>query len=281
MKALASEYSVADLSAALGVSRSGYYAWAGRQPGPRSQADELFRDRIAILFKESRQTYGSPRITAALKKSGHPCNRKRVERLMRQQGLKGRTRRRYRVATTDSRHDHPIAPNRLAEKPPCTAPNQVWLTDITYVPTAEGWLYLAGIMDLYSRKVVGWAMGESLATALPLAALEMALGQRQPPRGLLHHSDRGVQYASGDYRHKLAAFGVEASMSRKGNCYDNAAMESFWSTLKHELVYRCRFQSRAQAGQSIFEWIEVFYNRVRLHSSLGFKSPVDFENQLN
>jgi len=281
MKAMAAEYSVRDLSAALGVSRSGYYAWAGRAAGSRVQTNLRLAEQIKVLFAQSRQTYGSPRMTAALRQSGHACNHKRVERLMRQQGLKGRTQRRYRVVTTDSRHDQPIAPNRLAEQPPCTAPNQVWLTDITYVSTGEGWLYLAGVMDLYSRKVVGWAMGESLATTLPLAALEMALGQRGPASGLLHHSDRGVQYASQDYRQKLLAFGVEASMSRKGNCYDNAAMESFWSTLKHELVYRNHFLSRTQARQCIFEWIEVFYNRTRLHSSLGFKSPVDFETQLN
>jgi putative transposase len=164
---------------------------------------------------------------------------------------------------------------------PAPAPDQVWVTDITYVPTQEGWLYLAGVLDLYSRKVVGWAMGETLATPLPLAALEMAWQQRQPAPGLLHHSDRGVQYASQDYRDRLAALGLEASMSRKANCYDNATMESFWSTLKHELVYRRRFATRAQARQQIFEWIEVFYNRTRLHSSLGYQSPVDFENQLN
>jgi putative transposase len=281
MKAMAAEYSVRDLSAALGVSRSGYYAWAGRAAGARAQTNLRLAEQIKVLFTQSRQSYGSPRMTAALRQSGHACNHKRVERLMRQQGLKGRTQRRYRVVTTDSRHDQPIAPNRLADRPPCTAPNQVWLTDITYVSTGEGWLYLAGVMDLYSRKVVGWAMGESLATALPLAALEMALGQRGPTSGLLHHSDRGVQYASQDYRQKLLAFGVEASMSRTGNCYDNAAMESFWSTLKHELVYRNHFLSRTQARQCIFEWIEVFYNRTRLHSSLGFKSPVDFETQLN
>jgi putative transposase len=281
MKALARQYTVTDLCAALEVSRSGYYAWAGRQPGPRAQADRQLEEAIAVLFAQSRQSYGSPRMTAALRQSGHGCSHKRVARLMRGKGLKGRLRRRYRVRTTDSQHDQPIAPNRLAAAPPCTAADQVWLTDITYVPTDEGWLYLAGVLDLYSRKVVGWAMGESLAATLPLAALEMALEQRRPDKGLLHHSDRGVQYASQNYRDTLEAGGVEASMSRKGNCYDNATMESFWSTLKHELVYRSRFATRAQARQCIFEWIEVFYNRTRLHSSLGYKSPVDFENQLN
>jgi putative transposase len=281
MKALLAEYPVADLCAALAVSRSGYYAWAGRQPSLRARANLRLQNEIKVLFAQSRQSYGSPRMTIALRQGGQSCNHKRVERLMREQGLQGRSRRRYRVVTTDSRHDQPIAPNRLAEQPACTAPNQVWVTDITYVPTQEGWLYLAGVMDLYSRKVVGWAMDERLTTTLPLAALDMALGQRQPAAGLLHHSDRGVQYASQDYRQRLSAFGLAASMSRKGNCYDNAAMESFWSTLKQELVYRDQFPSRAQARQSIFEWVEVFYNRMRLHSSLGFKSPVDFENQLN
>jgi putative transposase len=281
MKALASDYCVRDLSAALAVSRSGYYAWAGRKPGQRAQADELIIGQITKLFKESGDTYGSPRMTAALRQAGQICNHKRVERLMRQKQFQGRTRRRYRPRTTDSNHDGPVAAHLLAAQPLSTAPNQVWLTDITYVRTAEGWLYLAGVMDYYSRKVVGWAMSKSLETALPLSALEMALRQRQPGRGLLHHSDRGVQYASADYRNKLQAHGVIASMSRRGNCYDNATMESFWSSLKQELIQRRRFQTRAQAAQAIFEWIEVFYNRRRLHSSLGFKSPVDFENQLN
>jgi transposase InsO family protein len=281
MKTLSSEYSVTDLCAALEVSRSGYYAWDGREPGARAQANQELDTQIQVVFQASRESYGSPRVTAALRQSGCGCNHKRVERRMREQGLKGRTRRRYRVRTTDSRHDQPIAPNLLAEAPPCTAPDQVWLTDITYVATGEGWLYLAGVLDRYSRKLVGWSMGETLATTLPLAALDMALTQRNPAAGLLHHSDRGVQYASQDYRDKLQAGGLTASMSRKGNCYDNATMESFWSTLKHELVYRCAFATRAQARQAIFEWIEVFYNRRRLHSSLGHQSPVDFENKLN
>jgi transposase InsO family protein len=281
VKTLASEHSIADLCAALEISRSGYYAWAGRKPGPRAQDNLQLAAEIEDLFEKNRGSYGSPRITAALRQSGRRCNHKRVERLMRNKGLQGRQRRRYRVATTDSNHDEPIAPNRLAQAPPCTAPDQVWVTDITYVPTQEGWLYLAGVLDLYSRRVVGWAMGETLATTLPLAALAMACRQRRPARGLLHHSDRGVQYASQDYRDRLSALGLEASMSRKANCYDNATMESFWSTLKHELVYRRRFDTRAQARQCLFEWIEVFYNRSRLHSSLGYKSPVDFENQLN
>lgn len=281
MKTLALEYSVCDLCEALKVSRSGYYAWVGRGSGVRAEDNLRLRAEIQTLFDEHRQSYGSPRITAALRQAGWPCNHKRVERLMRENGLQGRQRRRYRVVTTDSKHDEPIAPNRLAQAPACTAPDQIWVTDITYVPTDEGWLYLAGVLDLYSRKVVGWAMEETLATTLPLAALEMACQQRRPAKGLLHHSDRGVQYASQDYRNRLGAWGLEASMSRKANCYDNATMESFWSTLKHELIYRSQFRTRAEARRCLFEWIEVFYNRTRLHSSLGFKSPVDFENQLN
>jgi putative transposase len=281
MKTMAAEHSIADLCVALEVSRSGYYAWAGRKPGPRAEKNRQLTAEIEVLFEGNRKSYGSPRITVALQQAGWRCNHKRVERLMREQGWQGRQRRRYRVVTTDSNHDQPIAPNRLAQAPPCTAPNQVWVTDITYVPTQEGWLYLAGVLDLYSRKVVGWAMGDTLAATLPLAALAMACRTRQPAKGLLHHSDRGVQYASQDYRDRLGAWGLEASMSRKANCYDNATMESFWSTLKHELVYRCQFRTRAEARRYLFEWIEVFYNRTRLHSSLGYKSPVDFENQLN
>ena len=281
IRSFAADAPVQILCRILGVSRSGYYAWGRRATGPHQPADEQLLPVIREIFRQSRQTYGSPRVTAALRQAGQVCNHKRVERLMRQAGLAGRSRKRFRVQTTDSRHELPIAPNRLSLAPPCTAPDQVWLTDITYVWTQEGWLFLACLLDLYSRKIVGWAMGDSLVTTLPLLALRMALTRRQPAKGLLHHSDRGVQFASQDYRRQLAVHGLLASMSRKGNCYDNAAMESFWSTLKHELVYRGQFQTRAEARQAIFEWIEVFYNRTRLHSSLGFHSPVDFENQLN
>ena len=193
-----------------------------------------------------------------------------------------RWRRRFRpVSLTDSDHDLPIAPNHLLHRRPTTQPDAVWVADITYVPTLEGWLYVAGILDRCTRRCVGWAMGESLATELPLAALDMALKQRQPPDGLVHHSDQGVQYASTAYRQRLALAGVIPSMSRRGNCYDNAMMESFWSTLKRGLIPPRTFTTRAEARAAIFEWIEVFYNRTRLHSALGFKSPVDFETKLN
>ncbi len=196
---------------------------------------------------------------------------------LKEKGLCGRQKGRYRVQTTDSNHDQPIAPNRLAEAPKATAPNQLWVTDITYIETKEGWLYLAAILDLYSRKIVGWAMSERIDTVLVIKALAMALLHRCPPAKLLLHTDRGVQYASGDYRKALGDAGLIASMSRRGNCYDNATMESFWATLKLELVYRRRFDTRAQARTQIFDYIEAFYNRQRTHSALDYHSPVDFE----
>jgi putative transposase len=280
MKAMASEHTLRDLCAAFEVSRSGYYAWASRQPGLRARANALLAVQIQKVYNQHHHNYGSPRVTRQLRQQGYTCTRKRVERLMRQQGLRGRQQKRFKVITTDSHHDQPIAPNRLKELQ-ISAPNQVWAADITYVPTAEGWLYVAGVLDLFSRKLVGWAMEAHLESSLTLNALQMALQQRRPGAGLVHHSDRGVQYASADFRQRLQDHGLQASMSRKACCYDNAAMESFWSSLKNELVHRCAYQTRAQARQSIFEWIEVYYNRVRLHSSLDYKSPVDFENQLN
>lgn len=201
---------------------------------------------------------------------------------MRVAGLSSRPQRRFRpVSLTDSNHALPVAPNRLRDLAIPPRRNAVWVADITYVETAEGWLYVAGVLDRCTRRCVGWAMDDTLATTLPLAALDMALKQRRPTAGLVHHSDRGVQYASLAYRQRLAQAGVIPSMSRPGNCYDNAAMESFWSSLKRELVHRCQFATRAEARTAIFEWIEVFYNRERFHSALGFKSPVDFETQLN
>lgn len=280
MKDLDPEFAITDLCATLQVSRSGYYAWRRAEPGPRARANVALVREMEKIFLTHQENYGSPRITAALRAQGRPCNHKRVERLMREKGLRAQQPKRFRVVTTDSDHDQPIAPHRLPDKK-ITGPNQGWCVDITYVWTDQGWLYLAGVMDLYSRKIVGWAMEEHLQTSLPLAALQMAVRQRQPSAGLLHHSDRGVQYASGDYRQVLSAFGLEASMSRRGNCYDNAAMESFWGTLKNELIHRSKYATREEARRSIFAWIETYYNRVRLHSSLGYKSPVDFENQLN
>lgn len=277
------EHSILDLCEAFDVSRSGYYDWVERQqtPGPRAAEDALLRERIKSLHEQSRGTYGSPRIQKDLRDEGSRHGRNRIGRLMRETGLSGRPARRYRPVTTDSNHEQPIAPNRLAEAPPPTGPNQQWVGDITYIQTAEGWLYLAAVLDLYSRRIVGWAMSERIDTALVLLAYRMATLQRHSPQAVLFHSDRGVQYASAEFRAALAQSGALASMSRKACCYDNAAMESFWSTLKLELVYRREFATRAQARHEIFDYIEAFYNARRRHSALGHLSPADFENRVN
>jgi transposase InsO family protein len=278
---MSDEHPIKALCLALAVSRSGYYAWTQAGDSAHAKRDLELRNKIAMVHQQSRQTYGSPRVTVELQAQGEAVGRHRVARLMRQAGLAGRQRRRYRIRTTDSCHRHPLAPNRLAKRAAPTRPNQVWVSDLTYVPTDEGWLYLAGVLDRYSRRLVGWAMGTTLATAVPLAALRMALQLRQPGPNLIHHSDRGVQYASGEYRSLLDAHGLVASMSRRGNCYDNAAMESFWSSLKNELVHRRHFTTHTEARTAIFDYIEVFYNRTRRHSALGYQSPLDFEAHLH
>lgn len=278
---LASEHPVTMLCALLGVARSAYYAWRGGK-GSRQKEDARLSQEVEAVFIEKRRTYGRVRLTHELRARGHTCGERRVGRLMRARGLQARPRRRFRPQTTDSRHDSPIAPNALAQRSsPPARPNEVWVTDFTYIPTSEGWLFLAVVLDLYSRRVVGWAFGPALTTALARAALQMALCHRRPEAGLLHHSDRGCQYASADYRALLAAHGLEASMSRSGNPYDNAAMESFYSTLKSECLHRQKLATRAQAQAVAFDYLETFYNRERLHSALGYKSPVDFEQQLN
>jgi putative transposase len=261
----------------LGVSRSGFYAWSRRPASARQEEDQQLAAEVAQAHRDSRGVYGSPRVHAQLQAQGRRVSRKRVARLMGQQKLAARRRPR-RVCTTDSRHGLPVAPNVLNRDFSPQSPNRTWATDITYVWTAEGWLYLAVVMDLFSRKVVGWAMGEHIDRHLVLCGLEMALQGRQPPKGLIHHSDRGSQYASADYQQALASRGIECSMSRKGNCWDNAVVESFFSSLKQELVYRTDFATRQQARSALFEYIEVFYNRQRRHSTLGYLSPVDFEN---
>lgn len=278
---MSDEHPIQRLCAVFAVSRSGYYAWSQASGSARARQEAQLRLKIAAVHRQSRETYGSPRITIELRAQGERVGRHRVARLMRQAGLRGRQKRRYRVRTTDSRHSHPIAPNRLATLPVPTQPDRVWVSDLTYVPTDEGWLYVAGVLDRCSRCLVGWAMGSTLDTAVPLAALLMALRQRQPGPGLIHHSDRGVQYASADYRAVLAAHGLVASMSRQGNCYDNATMEAFWSSLKNELIHRRRFATRAEARTAIFDYIEGFYNRTRRHSALGYQSPLDYESTLS
>ncbi|RYZ12768.1 MAG: IS3 family transposase, partial [Myxococcaceae bacterium] len=267
-------YPVAVLCRHLGVSRSGYYAWEKRPESERKRRDRALHLEVAAVHQESRGTYGAPRVHAELKARGQRVARKRVARLMRQAGLRGRARRRF-VRTTDSVHGHPVAPNTLERNFQPGQPHRAWVGDITYVWTDEGWLYLAVLLDLFSRKVVGWAMGERIDRGLVLSALDMALLGRPAPQ--LHHSDRGSQYASEDYRQLLEARGIGCSMSRKGNCWDNAVAESFFSTLKLELVYITRFKTRESAKQSLFEYIEVFYNRKRRHSALGYVSPVEYE----
>jgi putative transposase len=259
----------------LEVSPSGFYDWLRRPESPRAAEDRALVAKIQAVHGDSRRTYGSPRVHASLKAEGYRIGRKRVARLMRENDIRARTRRKFRV-TTDSRHDHPVAPNRLDRQFTVEAPNTVWLADISYIPTREGWLYLAVVLDLYSRQVVGWAMDEEMPQELTLAALDMALKRRRPLPGLMHHSDRGSQYAAA-YQARLAEHGIVGSMSRKGNCWDNAPMESFFHTLKTERVHHRDYQTRDEARRDIFEYIEVFYNRQRRHSTLGYLSPVQFE----
>jgi len=275
------QFRVREQCKALDVSSSGFYAWRERRetPGKRQQADRVMGERISTLFAHSRQTYGSPRIHASLQSQGVACARKRVARLMCEQGLVAR-KRRGSCQTTDSRHKLPIAPHYLQRRfavAEIKGRDCVWCGDISYVPTAQGWLYLATIVDLFSRRVVGWAMNESLERGLVLRALRMAIEQRRPAAGLLHHSDRGSQYASADCQKLLKENQMVCSMSRKGNCWDNAPVESFFSTLKTELIHRRQFATRGEAYSAIFEYIEVFYNRRRIHSSLGFLSPEQYE----
>lgn len=262
----------------LKVSKAGYFAWRHRPESHRGGEDRALTTRIQVIHADSRKTYGSPRVHRELRSQGTQISRKRVERLMREAGVRVKPQARF-VVTTDSDHGLPVAPNLLQQDFSASAPDRRWVTDITYVPTGEGWLYVAAILDLFSRRVVGWAMQERMDRSLVLTALAMAVDQRRPARGLIHHSDRGSQYASEEYRTALEAQGMLASMSRRACCYDNAAMESFWHTLKVELIHRHRFQTRAEATQAIFEFIEVFYNRLRRHSSIGYVSPVEFERQ--
>lgn len=262
----------------LEVSRSGYYSWLGRPESATRRANRALAQEIAEIHRDHRGVYGSPRIYLALKRRGHLVGRNRVARLMREDGLRAKTKRRFK-ATTDSRHGHPVAPDILHRDFAPEGPNRVWASDITYIRTREGWLYLAVVMDLFSRGIVGWSMAERLTSPLVRDALQMALQQRRPPEGLLHHSDRGSQYAAGDYRELLTKNGIVCSMSRRGNCWDNAPVESFFSTLKCEWVFHRRYRSRAEARQSIFDYIERFYNRQRMHSTIGGLSPMEFEQQ--
>ena len=272
------QFPVVRLCAALDVSESGYYAWQQRPVSAREQENRQLLVRMRAIHAESRRTYGSPRVHAELRAQGLCCNRKRVARLMREHGLRAKMSKRYRV-TTMSKHGLPVAPNHLRRAFWAEKPNEKWVSDITYVPTTEGWLYLSAVMDLYSRAIVGWSMSGSLSSTLAQDALQMAIARRQPDAGLLHHSDRGVQYASADYQTLLSDQQMIPSMSGRGNCYDNAAMESFFGTLKSEQVNDQHYHTRTEARQDIFSYIEVFYNRQRRHSTLGYLSPAEFERQ--
>jgi transposase InsO family protein len=272
------KFEISALCRNLGVSRQGYYAYARRRPGKR-EADEVgLRARLKALHSQSRGTYGSPRLRAALQAEGRRVSKRRVERAMRSLGLSGRAKRRFKV-TTKAIPEHAVVGNSLARRFNPSRPNQRWVTDITYVWTEEGWCYLAAILDLFSRAVVGWAVDATLSTTLPLKALEMAVLRRRPEPGLLHHSDRGCQYTSADYLKALNAQGIQVSMSRRGNCWDNAVAESFFATMKAELVYTRNWRSRLELRSAVFDYIETFYNRERLHSTLGYKTPFEVETQ--
>jgi putative transposase len=266
------------MCAVLGVSPSGYYDWCQRPPSQRQESNDKLLVAIRRVHENSRQTYGSPRIHAALKQQGIAVGRKRVARLMRKHGLVGQAPRRKRPVTTRRETGALVAPNLLAQTFTASKPNQKWLADLTYIDTAEGWLYLALVMDLFSRAVVGWSMANHMQASLVEQALRMALGRRLPDPGLLHHSDQGSQYTSHLIRTLLAQHQIQVSMSDVGNCYDNAPMESLIGTLKAECA-TAQFATRAQARQVLFEYIEVWYNRQRLHSSLGYRSPAAFERQ--
>lgn len=268
-------FPIETMSRVLDVSRSGYYDWLGREPSAHAREDERLKVAIQAAHTRSRETYGPRRLQPELAAEGFVAGRDRIARLRQEMGLRCKQTRKF-TATTNSNHDLPVAPNLLEQRFELAAPNEVWVTDITYIPTGEGWLYLAGIKDVFTCEIVGYAMGERMTQALTGQALFRAVRQKRPPAGLIHHSDRGSQYCAHDYRALLDQFKLTASMSRKGNCFDNAPMESFWGSLKNELVHHRRFATRAEAEAAIREYIEIFYNRQRRHSRLGYLSPAVF-----
>ncbi len=272
------QFSVYSMCRFMGVSRSAYYGWLQRKPTSRDQVDSQLIPVIQSLFAKSRATYGTRRIRQSLEKQNLPVGRRRLGRLMRAAGLVCKTKRKFKV-TTNSNHNLPVADNLLDRNFTVQQANQAYVGDITYIRTQEGWLYLAVVIDLYSRQVVGWSMAGQMRTSLVNDALSMAIWKRKPPKGLLWHSDRGSQYAATSHRKIIKHFGIRQSMSRKGNCWDNAVAESFFHTLKTELIYHQTFRNREEAKQVVFEYIEVFYNRERLHSANGYLSPVDYEAQ--
>ncbi|TXK76078.1 IS3 family transposase [Paenibacillus sp. N3.4] len=265
----------------LGVSRSGHDKWrkSKKKKGVNKTRREQLLKRIQWHFKDSKERYGSPKITHQLKQEGWTVSERLVGLIMRKNALRSIVSRKYKVITTDSNHDNPIAPNVLNQNFNTTAPNKIWVTDITYIPCREGRMYLASVMDLYTRKIVGWKLGDRMTTDLVLDALNQAYLAKKPAEGLIHHSDRGSQYTSEDYRAKLEEYKMTASMSRRGNCYDNASIESYHSILKKELIYCTRFRTKAIAHKEIYQYLEFFYNRKRIHGSLGYLSPDRFEDQ--
>jgi transposase InsO family protein len=271
------EFDVSVMCDVLGVTDSGFYAWLKRPESARARRARELTEEIRVVHQENRRVYGSIKVQQALLRRGRKVNRKTVARLMQAAGIRAKVCRKFRVCTTDSDHDNPVAPNLLDRQFQVEQLDTVWATDITYIHTDEGVLYLAGIMDLCSRKIIGWSMSDTMTADLVLSAMGMAVNARHPDPGLMHHSDRGVQYTCERYRDFLSARGITLSMSRTGNCYDNAVVESFWGKLKNEMVHHERFATRAQARAAIFDYIEVFYNRIRLHAALGYVSPEEFE----
>jgi transposase InsO family protein len=270
------EFPVSRMCKVLDVSRSGYYAWRGRPPSKREMANRELYKKIKAVYDETKGTYGSPRIYEELKSCGIACSENRVARLMRLRGLRAQQAKTYK-ATTKRNEADPVAPNRLKRDFEAERPNEKWLTDITYIPTEEGWLYLAVVLDLYSRRVVGWAMADHMTSDLTMNALKMALRRREVGPGLIHHSDQGSQYTGGDYQQMLKDWGIEVSMNGVGTWYDNAPVESFFGTLKSEWIYQRTYRTRQEARTDLFYYIEAFYNRRRLHSALGYVSPETYE----
>jgi putative transposase len=270
------EFPVTRMCKVLNVSSSGYYAWRKRPVSAREVANQQLLEKIEVVHTESHETYGSPRVYHELKAQGVACSENRVARLMRLHHIRAKQTKRYKV-TTRRNKAHPVAPNLLKRNFVAHRPDQVWLADITYIPTLEGWLYLATILDLYTRRIVGWAMSDRMTSDLTISALEMAISQRQPDPGLIHHSDQGSQYTDGTYQALLKDHGIRASMNGVGSWYDNAPMESFFGTLKSELVHHCAYHTRDEAKADLFFYIEAFYNRRRLHSALDYLSPEAYE----
>jgi len=271
-------FKVKRMSRVLGVSRSGYYAWRTREPSRRQQSNEELLERIWDAHKRSRSIYGSPRITAEINEQGIRCGKNRVARIMKANGIEAEVRKKFKKNTTDSRHSYALAANLLIERKQTEG---VWAADITFIPTFEGWLYVSAVMNVRSRKIIGLSMSPKLSQELTASALEDAVSRQRPPEGLIHHSDRGRQYACYAYQDLLKRYGMRASMSRSANCYDNAYMESFFGTLKREWVHERRYRTRQEARLSIFEYVEMFYNRIRRHSALGYRSPEQYEGLHN